>query len=409
MSESTNFEMYEMYINTLRTILVDYCEVYHIDLKNDRYYEILGNGHGEYPDGVYSQEIQTHIKLNRILGEDLDQIQEFLSIRHIREGLAETDSLNRRYQRTLRNGHIEWCLINIIPYSRQDGQVTEATMTIRSIQKMIDEETQRMEEQRRRLEQEHTKDQMIRTACEQATKADTMRRTFMRRINHDLRDTINTVNGALELAQNFIENPEKVLTFLDMAGHASNHLMELLNETQELQYMETDTRSIGTRPFYLSQVLDESMEMVSQQARYRQHHVELDISRLWHDYVEGEQRKLKQVIVNILGNAIKYTPNGGQISVSITETSGNTRDSSLYDIEVTDNGIGMNEEFLDQIFEPFSRAEDTYVEDQMGTGLGMTIAKSMVKMMNGTIKITSKPGEGTHVHLILLFPWAELS
>ena len=159
----------------------------------------------------------------------------------------------------------------------------------------------------------------------------------------------------------------------------------------------------------LSSMLDSLMEVIKPSAKEKQHTIILNKHDIIHENVIGDSLRMQQMFMNIVSNSIKYTNNGGQISIDVTEKPVGNKNIGCYEFVFKDNGIGMSEEFLKNIFEPFERAEDERVSQQQGTGLGMAITYNLVKMMNGDIHVKSKEGEGTEFDVTLFLKFGNSS
>ena len=182
---------------------------------------------------------------------------------------------------------------------------------------------------------------------------------------------------------------------LQKITQASKHLLSLINEVLDMSKIESGKGDLIEEEFNLSELVDNLLTMTSAQIKAHRHELSVNISGVAHEAVIGDSLRIQKVFTNMMGNAVKFTPDGGRIQLSISEKPSGQPKVGCFEFVFEDNGIGMSEEFLSQIFKPFTRAEDGWVSKTQGTGLGMSISRNIVRMMGGDIKVESKLGVGS--------------
>lgn len=244
-------------------------------------------------------------------------------------------------------------------------------------------------------EKEEKEHMVLKEACEAANRANASKSEFLSRMSHDIRTPMNAIIGMTAIAGTHLENPERVADCLNKITVSSKHLLSLINEVLDMSKIESGKIELEEEEFNLSDLIQNLMTIVRPSIQEKNHELEMHIVNVEHEDVIGDAMRLSQVFVNILGNAIKYTPPGGRLELEIAEKPSKLYEYGCYEFIFKDNGIGMSEDFQRRIFEPFSRAEDSRVSKIEGTGLGMAIAMNIIHMMNGTITLESKLGEGS--------------
>lgn len=252
--------------------------------------------------------------------------------------------------------------------------------------------TQVVTESKEKEEREH---RLLKEACDAAVHANASKSEFLSRMSHDIRTPMNAIIGMTAIASTHLDERDRVSDCLAKITTSSRHLLSLINEVLDMSKIESGKITLAEEEFNLSEMIQNVLTMVRPVVQEKQHKMKLHVSRIEHEDVVGDVMRLQQVFMNIMSNSVKYTPPGGILELEISEKPSKVHGYGCYEFIFADNGIGMSEEYLEQIFEPFSRAEDNRVSKIEGTGLGMTIARNIVQMMNGTISIESKEGEGS--------------
>ena len=251
--------------------------------------------------------------------------------------------------------------------------------------------------QQKLAEREAEQMQLLENALENAKRAATARMIFLRSMSHDIRTPMNAVLGFANLAMNAGEDVDKIREYLSKIVSSGNHLLGIVNDVLELSRIESGQTRLDEQPNSIPEVVEEVDVIIRQRAQERQQHLTVDISQVQDTYVYCDRLRIKEILVNLLDNAVKFTPEGGEISLTVLQQPSSSEIIGNYEIRVKDNGCGMSQEFLQKIFIPFERASDSTVSNIKGTGLGMPIVKRFVDMMGGTIDILSEENKGTEI------------
>lgn len=229
-------------------------------------------------------------------------------------------------------------------------------------------------------------------ALESANKA---KSNFLSNMSHDIRTPMNAIMGMTAIAAMNIDNPDRIRDCLDKITRSSRHLLGLINEVLDMSKIESGKIHFAEEEFNLSDVVENIVSMFMPQTQEKKQQFHVNVSNITHEEVIGDSMRLQQILINILGNGVKFTQEGGTISFNICEITSVMQGYGCYVFTFEDNGIGMEEDFIDRIFEPFVRARDSRTDKTEGTGLGMPIVKNLVEMMNGDIQVESKINEGS--------------
>ena len=255
----------------------------------------------------------------------------------------------------------------------------------------------RLHEKKRLLAQEQAyavKQEQLAEAAQAANKSKT---SFLFNMSHDIRTPMNAIIGFANLAQNAKCSTEQMHSYLSKILVASQHLLSLINDILEMSRIESGKITLEPAPTSWNEMLQELQTIMQEQIESKKQSFTISIAPLTHDYVMIDKLRMEQVLVNLVSNASKYTPESGSIRVELAQYPANKPNHALYKISVIDNGMGMSEDFVKKIFSPFERANNSTVSKIQGTGLGMSITKSIVDLANGTIDVNSKLGEGTEI------------
>ncbi len=240
--------------------------------------------------------------------------------------------------------------------------------------------------------------------AEQANRAKT---TFLNNMSHDIRTPMNAIIGFTTLAKTHINNKERVADYLEKISQSSNHLLSLINDVLDMSRIESGKVSIEEKEENLAEILHGIRNIVQADVNAKQMEFVIDTVDVTDENIYCDKLRLNQILINLLSNALKFTEPGGTISVRITQKPIAKKGYGVYEFRIKDNGIGISEEFLKEIFEPFARERNSTVSGIQGTGLGMAITKNIVDMMGGTIEVQSKVGKGTEFIVTLEFKLQE--
>ncbi len=244
----------------------------------------------------------------------------------------------------------------------------------------------------------------LRLACEAAEKANSTKSDFLSRMSHDIRTPMNAILNLTTIARNHIGNREKLEDCFQKLAASGQYLLSLINEVLDMSKIEAGKLELAEEKVDLLQLTDSLLELIRPTVRDKGHTLTVEREGIEHTHVIGDSLRLQQIFMNILSNAVKYTPPGGELLFRMTEKPVTRDNIGCFDFVFRDNGKGMSEEFQKKLFTPFEREEDVRVAKEQGTGLGMTIAYSIIKMLGGDIKVKSKLNVGTTFTITLYLP-----
>ncbi len=242
---------------------------------------------------------------------------------------------------------------------------------------------------------QETQQQALLAAYEAANHASEAKTSFLANMSHDIRTPMNGIIGMTAIAAAHLDDKERVADCLSKIMIASKHLLGLLNEVLDMSKIESGKIELQDEGLSLPDLVNDLITIVKPQIEAKRHEFFVSVRGIEHENVVGDSQRLQQVFLNLLSNAIKYTPEGGTVRLTLSEKPFRRKDVGCYEIVFEDNGIGMSKEFLGRLYEPFTRADDCRVAKLQGTGLGMTITKNIVQLMNGRIDVKSEPDKGT--------------
>ena len=249
---------------------------------------------------------------------------------------------------------------------------------------------------------EHQTTLAVEAALEVAEKASKAKTDFLSNMSHDIRTPMNAIIGITTLMKNELHQPEKLAEHLGKLETSGQLLLGIINNILDMSRIESGKTTLNVEKMNLPQQVSQLDSIIRQQAGQRRQTFTVN-THLQHENVLADPNRLNQVLMNILSNAVKYTPKGGNIRLEVEELPRNEH-FARYRFVVQDDGIGMSEEFQKTLFEPFTREEKSGTNKVQGTGLGMAITKSIVDLMGGTIHVESTTGKGTRFEVVLEFP-----
>ena len=238
-----------------------------------------------------------------------------------------------------------------------------------------------------------------RRMAEYASKA---KSEFLSNMSHDIRTPMNGIMGMTEIALSSVNNPHKVEECLQKISLSAKHLLGLINDILDMSKLESTKMILNTEQISLPDMMHDVVNMIMPHVRIKQQRFDLHIQDITAEHVWGDGVRLNQILLNLINNAIKYTPEGGNIQLDLYQTPSDKGENYIsVHINVKDNGIGMSAAFQEKIFEAFMREDDARIQKAQGAGLGMTITKHIIDAMEGTISVKSKQGKGSEFHVIL--------
>lgn len=271
-------------------------------------------------------------------------------------------------------------VLNIICTERKDGIATKVLLT-----------RQNLTESKKKEREYQAKLEEALLAAKEANKA---KSKFLSHMSHDIRTPLNAIIGMTEIAQKYVDDPQKETDILSKIKMSGEYLLMLVNDVLDMSQIEDDKIVLAKEEFLCSEPINHALPILRELAEKKQQKLEIRIEHPVDYYVIGDAHRLEQIILNVVGNAIKFTPVGGKIQVLIKEGPEITPGYVNYIFECKDNGPGMSRETIERIADPYFRADQCIESHIEGTGLGMTIVATIVRLMNGTMEIKSEPGKG---------------
>ena len=351
------------------------------DLENDRYRFYNLQGDMIYaPTGAYHDFVEQVAAKYKTL-EPLDALAALFSPKNIRKNLQDENDIYK----------FEYCsmdentykIASIIPLEWDGTKLVKALLASMDVS----------QEKKAEIESHKALKDAYR-AAENASRAKT---EFLSNMSHDIRTPMNAIVGLTAIAGANIESQDRVVECLGKITKSSRHLLGLINEVLDMARIESGRISLAEEDFSLPELVDNLLTLTKPAIDEHHHQLEVHIEHIEHEAVCGDSLRIQQVFVNLMSNAVKYTPDGGNITLTIKEKPNGFSELGCYEFSIEDNGIGMTPEFQKIMFEPFSRADDHRTTKVQGTGLGMAIARNIVNLMNGDIQVESAPNKGTKI------------
>ena len=270
----------------------------------------------------------------------------------------------------------------------------------RAVQEMEQQKKEQEKKYQTQLEEQNRK---LEIALRHEGAANRAKREFLFNMSHDIRTPMNAIIGFTSLAATHIDNREQVLDYLKKISTSSQHLLSLINDVLDMSRIESGKVKIEEKAVHLPDLVHDVRSIIQPNVAAKRLSLFIDTMDIEDEDIITDPLRLNQILLNILSNAVKFTPTGGMISIRIAQKNGAPKGCVCYEFRIKDNGIGMSEEFQKHIFEEFSREESSTVSGIQGTGLGMSITKNIVDLMGGTIALTSEPGKGSEFIVTLCF------
>ena len=282
--------------------------------------------------------------------------------------------------------------LSLLNANRYNQKLTDVNRELKEYSETIEKQKQLESELRKQLEK---KQEELEEALRMAQEASRAKTTFLSNMSHDIRTPMNAIVGFTELAAGHVDEPERVREYLTTISRSSEHLLSLINDVLDLSRIESGRMILHENEESLPEILHSIRDIVHADIQAKQHSFFIDTMDIRNERVFCDKLRLNQVLLNLISNAIKYTRPGGRISLLLVQKAASKADCGLFEFHCRDNGIGMSEDFVRTIFDPFTREETPTVSSIQGTGLGMAITRNIVEMMGGKVAVTSKKGEGS--------------
>ncbi|MCR5626880.1 MAG: response regulator, partial [Lachnospiraceae bacterium] len=286
------------------------------------------------------------------------------------------------------------CILLIIMLIIVSGMDAKHLAVQAGYNKELQEKVETIERQNAELEEEKLK----------AEAANRSKSTFLFNMSHDIRTPLNAIIGFSGIAEDRMDDPEQVRKYLDQISHAGQSLLMMLNDVLEMAQLEEHQIELQPEPCDLSVLVPGLTGIMGLDARQKNQEFKVTTEHLTYPMVLCDAGRLTQIMINIISNAIKFTPENGHIRITMKQLSGKSDETGTYEFRVKDDGPGIASEFVEKLFQPFEQEKNSTQSGQQGTGLGLAIVKRLSDLMNGKISVNSARGEGTEFIVRFEFP-----
>ena len=373
--------------NMITSLASDYRSVYYVNLdadecicyRNDpKSNELIDEGERSSFRDTFKQYAERYV-----MSDYREGFLRFIEPDNIRRNLKEKAVITFRYL-AFRNGKESYEMIRMADVKNATARLDKIVNDIGIGFADIDLD----------MRDSMAKSQALSDALRNAEEANRAKTVFLSSMSHEIRTPMNAIIGLDNLALNDSDIPESTKDYLEKIGTSAQHLLSLINDILDMSRIESGRMVIKNEEFSFSKLLEQINTMFGGQCHDKELDYNCRVNGTLDDYYIGDSMKLRQVLINVLGNAVKFTPRGGSIDFIVEKTASFGGKSTLKFI-VKDTGIGINKEYLPKIFDTFSQEDGTSTNKYGSSGLGMAIAKNIVDMMNGKIEVESEKGVGT--------------
>lgn len=382
----------EVCINEMqkKAIMEDYDYVIGINIQNEKISIYSNNeakyGHSTLYNVFYEKFLNQRIK-KYVLSEYAEKISEKMQLENIKRQL-EKNEVYICYATMQYRGEIFHKKFRFVYLDDKKETILLSQMDVTE-----------------QIEREEKKNDAVKIAVQEARKANELKSYFLSRMSHDMRTPLNAIIGMDMIAASHINETDKVMESLNSILYSSKNLLELVNEVLDVSNFERGKFSLNDAVFSWTKEIENIMQLIRPLADKKHLEFDTDYKKLRFENVVGDAKRIRQLCINLLSNAVKYTEDGGKIYFSISERGVVKEETDNiymeYEIIVKDNGIGISEEFMPYLFDMFEREKKVLGENISGTGLGMTIARNLARLMDGDIYVESKENEGTKFSVTL--------
>ncbi|MGN0996145.1 MAG: response regulator [Candidatus Ventricola sp.] len=365
-----------------------YSSLYYINFQTNEFYKYDVSPHvppeiresaSRTPEeffAIYKKSVQEYTH-----PEYREEMLRYADEGYVRKALRGKKRHTVRFLHTARNGEYQWLELVLIKFAKAEEDISGIAFAFLN----VDKEEREKENQKKAL-----MDALA--AAEHANRAKT---AFLNNMSHDIRTPMNAIIGYTALAASHLDNPEITRDYLNKISVSSSHLLSLINDVLDMSRIESGRVKIEEKEVHLPDILHDLRTIIQSSIAAKQQDLYIDTQDILHEDIITDKLRLNQVLLNIVSNAIKFTPVGGTISIRVLEKACALSGYTAFEFRIKDNGIGMSAEFQKHIFESFTREQTATVSGIQGTGLGMAITKNIVDMMGGTITVRSEEGKGS--------------
>lgn len=374
----------------LESTVYAYFIVYAINLVKNYYRVIYPNNDGRMEDGDYSEAVAKYITPERVVEDEQEWLIEKLQPDRLQRALRDRDSIEYRYRRKKNDQcTVEWCVMVFTVSERVDGVPVTVTLGIRSIENLIQKENQQ------RL--------LLESAFVRARQASEAKSIFLANMSHDIRTPMNAIIGFAELGLRHSGDVDKMAECLEKIQESSRVLLRLIDDILDMSRIEADRLKIEVDCYDLYEIMAQVYQLVEKDVVEKNISYNSDFTGIKDRTVMCDFTRVKQVLYNLVNNAVKFTPENGRIDVTVRQYESLSGGIENYEFVVRDNGVGIPPDFLEKIFIPFEREKNTTISGMIGVGLGLPITRNIVELMHGTIEAESELGVGSTFTVCLPF------
>lgn len=379
-----------------------FSSLYYVDMENRTFISLTNNKAVKDVIGAEGDALEriTFFGYNKVRAEHRAEFFKFMDLNNLEERLRVSPIISSQFQSTLvldNRNEYEWAEAYFIavkdPSDKQDFSLKHVIFATKAINDEKLKELEQMDKLQKAL-----------SAAQSANKAKT---TFLNNVSHDIRTPMNAIIGFTDLARSHIEDQKIVGDYLTKISTSSGYLLSLIDDVLDMSRIESGKIKLSTKVESLQEIADELKIIVAEDVLAKQLELSVRFEDVKHDKVICDKQRLMQILLNLLSNAIKFNREGGKVDFKIKERFSPVPGFASFEIKVRDTGLGMSEEFLKLIFQPFEREQTSTVSGIQGTGLGMSITKNLVDMMAGTIEVNSALDVGTVFNVQLNFKISE--
>ncbi|MBE8952469.1 MAG: response regulator [Quinella sp. 1Q7] len=375
----------------IQALTADYRLVYHLNLDSDEAVcyrvapELGAQLNRKQSDVVRFQAAMKHYINEFVTPNDRDELWEFIQPENLRARLAAVDDeiISHRYK-MIRYGEEHYMMLRV-------AKIDEGLHAVGVGFSNVDEQTR----------ESLARNQELAEALAQAQHANASKTVFLSNMSHDIRTPMNAIIGFTNLALRHFDNRNQVRDSLEKVLTSSNHLLGLINDILDMSRIESGRVEVAEQECNLSDLIHNLIHIIQPQITAKQQKFHIDAFKVRNEDVYADQLKVNQVLINILSNAVKYTPSTGSIFFRISQYESDIPGCAKYEFRIKDNGLGMSKEFLKHVFDAFEREETSTKSGIQGTGLGMSITKKMVELMGGDITVESEKDKGSEFTVTL--------
>lgn len=373
----------------IQSTIYAYREVYIVNLKENYGRMIYPEDKDDKEKGNYKKIIERHFEEGILSRESEELVRNMLQPESMREALMGKNSVEYQYRKRKPDGTMEWCATTVTVSERENGVPVTVVMCIRSVESIIKKE-----------EQQKT---ILESALLNANQANEAKTVFLTNMSHDMRTPMNGIMGFCDLAMRHVEEPERVRDCLRKILESSHILLGIIDNMLDMSRIESGQLNLERSENNLVQIMNDVYGLLKDSLDSKKISYVLDMRDVKHEWVYCDLLRMHQILINVVGNAVKFTQPGGSIMVTVKEKPSLSEGIANYFFHIRDTGIGMTPEFMEKVFQPFERERTSTVSKIPGTGLGLAVTKNIVDLMNGSIEVESEIGKGSEFTISLSF------